>query len=102
MPLGVLYYILMKNRIEKSSLSKRELKPREKVLLKKISAKIRADLMGKKGKSVEWLAVEADIAISTLRSIMDSDPKLGLGVITLYRIARTLGYKGLEEFFADI
>lgn len=93
----------MKDRIEKSSLSKRELKPREKVLLKKISAKIRSDLMGKKGKSVEWLAVEADIAISTLRVVMDgSDPKLGLGVITLYRIARALDYKGLEEFFADI
>lgn len=93
----------MKNRIEKSNSSKRELKPREKALLKKISAKIRADLMGKQGKSVEWLAVEADIAISTLRAIMDdTNPKLGLGVITLYRIAKALEYKNLEDFFKDL
>lgn len=59
--------------------------------------------MGKQGKSVEWLAVEADIAISTLRAIMDdTNPKLGLGVITLYRIAKALEYKNLEDFFKDL
>jgi hypothetical protein len=51
-------------------------------------------------KSVEWLAFEADTARSTIRRIFDGSGNIG--IVTLDRVARALGYKDVTEFFRSL
>jgi len=93
----------MTTRNSKQTSSKRTLLPSEKALLRKISNKIRAELAIREDLTVELLAADSEIAISTLRAILDaSSPKLGLGLITLERIAKALKYKGAADFLKNL
>lgn len=83
-------------------LPKSESKPRtdaEFRLLKSIGRKIHKELY-ERDKSVEWLAFESDTARSTIRRIFDGDGNIG--VVTLDRVAKALGYKDVTEFFREL
>src|SRR5438046_299046 len=80
-------------------LHKRASKPRDEAelnLLKRIGEKIYRDL-SKLGKSVEWLGFESETSRATVRRIFDG--KHNIGLVTLDRIAKALGYKDVVEFF---
>lgn len=68
----------------------------EQKLLKAIGRQVHKDLADK-GKPVEWLAFEAETARSTVRRIFDGDGNIGIA--TLDRISRALGYADVIEFF---
>ncbi|MBI2522733.1 MAG: hypothetical protein HYV97_20090 [Bdellovibrio sp.] len=77
-------------------------KPRnqdEEKLLKSIGRKIHKDLYDL-DKPVEWLAWESGVARSTIQRIFDADRNLGL--LTLDRVAKGLGYAGVIEFLGSI
>ena len=79
-------------------LPKNQSKPRndtEVRLLKAIGRKIHKDLFDK-GKPIEWLGFEAEVARSTIRRMFDGE---NMSVLTLDRCARALGYKDVVEFF---
>lgn len=71
----------------------------EKKLLKKISKKIRSDLH-EMGKTLEWLGWESDTSRSTIRRILEAEKNMGL--LTLDRISKALGHKGVEHFLREI
>jgi hypothetical protein len=68
-------------------------------LVQTIGKKIHQDLF-KKNKPVEWLAFEAETARSTIRRMFDGDGNIG--VVTLDRVARALGYKDVIDFFKSM
>jgi hypothetical protein len=81
---------------------KSESKPRTEAefrLLKAIGRKIHKEL-SESNRSVEWLAFEADTARSTIRRIFDGEGNIG--VVTLDRVAKALGYKDVAEFFKGL
>ncbi len=83
-------------------LSKSESKPRtdeEFRLLKALGRKVHKELSDA-NQSVEWLAFEADTARSTIRRIFDG--KGNIGVVTLDRVAKALGYKDVVDFFKSL
>ena len=63
-------------------------------LLRKISRRIRQDLHDKQ-KPVEWLAFDSETSRATVRRLFDADRNLGL--ITLDRIAKALGYQDVVD-----
>lgn len=58
-------------------------------LLKRIGQRVHKDLHDL-DKTVEWLAWESDTSRATIRRIFDADRNIG--IITLDRVARALGY----------
>lgn len=68
-------------------------------LLRVIGRKIHKDLHDK-GKPVEWLAFEAETARSTIRRMFDGDGNIG--IVTLDRVAKALGYKDVIDFFHQL
>lgn len=71
----------------------------EKQLLEQIAAKIRKDLYDLE-KPLEWLAWEAEVARSTVQRVLDADRNIG--IITLDRVAKGLGYKNIVEFLSEL
>lgn len=71
----------------------------ESKLLRVIGRKIHKDLFDK-GKPVEWLAWEAEIARSTVRRMFDGDGNIG--IITYDRVAKALGYKDVLDFLRKL
>ena len=65
-------------------------------LLKLIGRKIHQELYNL-NKPVEWLAWESETSRATIRRIFDADRNIG--VITLDRVSKALGYKNVVEFF---
>lgn len=59
-------------------------------LLKRIGQRIHK-LLNDLDKPVEWLAWESETSRATVRRIFDADRNIG--VLTLDRVARALGYK---------
>ncbi len=77
-------------------------KPREEdelKLLKLIGRRIHFDLH-RLGKPVEWLAFESETSRATVRRVFDADRNIG--VVTLHRIAKALGYAGVVQFFKGL
>jgi hypothetical protein len=68
-------------------------------LLKSIGRKIHTEL-SRKEKPVEWLAFESETSRATIRRIFDADRNIG--VVTLDRVARALGYKDVTDFFKSM
>lgn len=64
--------------------------PEEIRLLKRIGQGIHKHLHDM-GETVEWLAWESETSRATVRRIFDADRNVG--VLTLDRVARALGYK---------
>jgi hypothetical protein len=64
--------------------------------LESIGEKIYKDLY-RLEKPVEWLAFESETSRATVRRVFDADRNVGL--ITIDRITKALGYKGLVDFF---
>lgn len=77
----------MKVREKSSSAPRSEAEFR---FLKKIGQQIHKRLYDL-GKTVEWLAFESETSRATVRRIFDADRNVG--VLTLDRVARALGYK---------
>jgi len=73
--------------------------PFEEKLLLRIGRKVHKELYDS-NKSIEWLAWEAEIARSTVQRVFEA--KYNLGIITLDRIARALGYSDAIEFLKTI
>ena len=71
----------------------------EEKLLKSIGRKIHKDLYDL-DRPVEWLAWESGVARSTIQRVFDADRNVGL--LTLDRIAKGLGYKDVTEFLNSI
>lgn len=67
----------------------------EKKILTKIALKIRKDLYDL-DKSLEWLAWESEVARSTVQRVLEADRNVG--IITLDKIAKSLGHKDVVEF----
>ena len=65
-------------------------------LLKSIGEKIYKDLY-RLEKPVEWLAFESETSRATVRRVFDADRNVGL--VTIDRITKALGYKDLVDFF---
>lgn len=83
-------------------LPKASSKPRnahEVKLVRNIGRKIHQELY-RRSKPVEWLAFEAETARSTVRRIFDGDGNIG--VLTLDRVARALGYKDVVDFLRTL
>ena len=77
-------------------------KPRnksEEQLLKKIGRKIHRDLYDL-DKPVEWLGWESGVARSTIQRVFDANRNVG--ILTLDRIAKGLGYKDVVEFLESV
>ncbi len=68
----------------------------ERRLLKRIADQIRKDLY-RNGKTVEWLAFESETSRATVRRVFDADRNVG--ILTLDRVAKALGYRGIADFF---
>lgn len=79
---------------KQQSFSKEELR-----FLAKIGRRVHKDLYDL-GKPVEWLAWEAGLSRATVRRILDANRNVG--VLTLQRVAKGLGYKDLAEFMASL
>ena len=71
----------------------------EQKLLRTIGRRVHKDLSDK-GKPVEWLAFEAETARSTVRRIFGGEGNIGIA--TLDRIARALGYEDVIHFFKQL
>jgi hypothetical protein len=68
--------------------------------LKKIGQRIHKRLYDL-DKPVEWLAFESETSRATIRRIFDA--KWNVGVLTLDRVARALGYRqGVAELLNDL
>lgn len=86
----------------KKRLPKSESKPRTEAefrLLRRIGAKLHKDLY-ELGEPVEWLAFESDTARSTIRRMFDGEGNIG--VVTLDRVVRALGYEDVLDFFREL
>jgi len=68
-------------------------------LLKSIGERIYKDLYHA-GKSVEWLGFESITSRATIRRIFDGDRNIG--IVTLDRVVKALGYKNIVEFFKKL
>ena len=69
-------------------------------LLKKVGNHIHK-ILHDKDQPVEWLAWESGTSRATIRRIFDADRNIG--IITLDRVARALGYKdGVIGLFKDL
>ncbi len=68
-------------------------------ILKAIGEKINRDRY-KLGKSVEWLGIESETSRATIRRIFDG--KYNIGVITLDKVAKALGYRDVMDFFREL
>lgn len=69
-------------------------------LLKRIGQRVHK-LLNDQNKPVEWLAWESDTSRATVRRIFDADRNIG--ILTLDRIARALGYKdGVIGLMTDL
>ena len=71
----------------------------EEKLLKKIGRKIHKDLYNA-NKSIEWLAWESEVARATVQRVFEANRNVG--ILTLDRIAKGLGYKNVVEFLNTI
>ena len=71
----------------------------EKKLLIKIKQKILQGLH-QLNKTVEWLAWESEVARSTVQRVFEANRNVG--ILTLDRIAKGLGYKSIIEFLNTI
>lgn len=71
----------------------------EKKLLEKIAKKVRRDLHDL-DKPLEWLAWESELARSTIQRVLDAERNVG--IITLDRICKSLGYTGIAKFLETI
>lgn len=86
-------------KLQKTRLTSRPRTPLEEKLLKRIGRKIHKDLY-ELGKPIEWLAWEAEIARSTVQRVFDADRNVG--IVTLDRIAKALGYADVVAFLNTI
>ncbi len=68
-------------------------------LLADISKKVRSDLYHL-NKPVEWLAFESETSRATIRRVFDADRNLG--IVTLDRVVRALGYPNICEFLSKL
>lgn len=69
-------------------------------LLKRIGSHISKKLHDK-DKPVEWLAWESETSRATIRRIFDADRNIG--IVTLDRVAKALGYKdGVVGLLKDL
>ena len=92
----------MAKKGKKRTISHRSSKPRsdeELKLLKQIGRKVHKELSDM-DKPVEWLAFQSEVARSTVRKIFDADSNIG--ILTLDRVARALGYKSVSDFLARL
>lgn len=87
----------MKNKGKKKS--SLVLNQAEKKLLEKIAKKIRKDLY-ELDKPLEWLAWESELARSTIQRVLDAERNVG--IITLDKISKSLGYSGIANFLETI
>jgi hypothetical protein len=74
-------------------------KPRDSIelkLLREIGKRIYKDLH-RRSKSVEWLGFESETSRATVRRILDGDRNIG--VVTINRVVRALGYADVIDFF---
>ena len=93
---------IQKNKRKREKLPRQISRPRseqELKLLKAIARKIHSDLYNL-GKPVEWLAFESETSRATVRRIFDADRNIGL--ITLDRVARAVGYADIIDFFRHL
>ncbi|MBX2989156.1 MAG: hypothetical protein KF802_14795 [Bdellovibrionaceae bacterium] len=77
----------MRNREKSQSKPRNDL---ELKFLKRVGQKVHKDLSNL-DKPVEWLAFESETSRATVRRIFDADRNVG--ILTLDRVARALGYK---------
>ena len=82
-------------RIKSSRATSKPRDESEQKLLKKIGRKIHKNLYDE-GKPIEKLAWESGIARSTVQRVFDANRNVG--ILTLDRIAKGLGYKNVIEF----
>ena len=71
----------------------------ERKLLKSIGRKVQQDLHDLE-KPIEWLSFESETARSTIRSVFNAETNVG--ILTLHRLVKTLGYKSLADFLSSI
>lgn len=79
--------------------SNAELSQAEKKLLTQIASKIRKDLYNL-DKPLEWLAWESEVSRSTVQRVLDANRNIG--IVTLDKIAKGLGYKSAIELLSQI
>ena len=89
-------------KTKSEGIPKQSSKPREDwefKLLKRIGNRIKVDLVNK-GLPVDRLAIESETSRGSVRRILAGEGNIG--VVTLDRIARALGYSDVVEFFAKL
>ncbi|MCB0378724.1 MAG: hypothetical protein KDD33_09545 [Bdellovibrionales bacterium] len=64
-------------------------------LLKRIGRRVQQDLFDL-DKPIEWLSFESETARSTIRTIFNGQSNVG--ILTLHRISKALGYKNVSDF----
>ena len=89
----------MKKLPRRSKTTSRPRNQAEEKFLKNVGRKIHKDLYDL-NKPVEWLAWESGVARSTIQRIFDANRNVGL--LTLDRVAKGLGYKDVVEFLNNI
>lgn len=92
----------MRNVFKDKRLTKTSSKTRsddEIKLLKKISKKLRADLV-KSGFNVDQLAVESETSRGSVRRVLDGNDNIT--ILTLDRLSKALGYEGALDFLNTI
>ena len=86
-------------RVKNPRLTSKPRNESEQRLLKKIGRKVHKDLYDE-NKPIERLAWESDVSRSTVQRIFDANGNVG--VLTLDRIAKGLGYKSIIEFLNNL
>jgi len=86
-------------RLQRTRTTSKPRNPTEEKLLKRIGRKVHKDLYDL-DKPIEWLAWEAEIARSTVQRVFEAEHNVG--IVTLDRIAKALGYNGVIEFLNTI
>lgn len=86
-------------KLQRIRTTSRPRSPFEEKFLKRIGRKVHKDLYDLE-KPIEWLAWEAEIARSTVQRVFEA--KHNVGIVTLDRIAKALGYADVIEFLKTI
>lgn len=85
--------------MNKKKKSNNEFNKVELKLLNLVATKVRKDLHDK-DRSIEWLAWESDVSRSTVQRVLDANRNIG--IITLNRISKGLGYKDVLDLLSEL
>ena len=95
----ILNYFIVMRKIKYPRATSKPRDESEQKLLQKIGRKIHQDLYDE-GKPIEHLAWESEVARSTVQRVFEANRNVG--ILTLDRIVKGLGYKSIIEFLNTI